>query len=155
MKSKTELMNIVALAAENVTTVAVRYPTKTSAGRQTCNFLVRRNVALTLAKDDWVVVPSNPNGFAAVRVVEVHDEPQLDDLQDIEYKWIVQPVDTTAYDASLDWQKQTASVLMNNQRKTAAQAVMQQMGVDPTCLQLSAPGDDTTRQSAGSASIDA
>lgn len=88
-----DFQHLIALLQKGYTTVNVRFDT----GGPLYTYKVSKTIAATLAKDGLVVVPAQ-NAFKVVKVVEVHDEPQIDVHKPLALKWVVQKVDTTAYD---------------------------------------------------------
>lgn len=88
-----DLQHLIALLQKGYTTISVRF----DAGGQLYTYKTPKSIADTLAKDDLVVVPTR-NIFQVVKVAEVHAEPQIDVHKPLALKWIVQKVDTTAYD---------------------------------------------------------
>lgn len=88
-----DFQHLIALLQKGYTTIGVRFDNSS----QVYTYKAPKSVADALAKDDLVVVPAR-NTFQVVKVVEVHAEPQIDVHKPLALKWIVQKVDTTAYD---------------------------------------------------------
>tara|TARA_R110000822_G_scaffold84867_4_gene199065 strand:+ start:1773 stop:2204 length:432 start_codon:yes stop_codon:yes gene_type:complete len=87
MKTK----NISALLMQSCKTIGVRFK-----GNDITKIYVYKTVEDFIV-DDYAIVFSN-NQFKTVKVMEVHNVPQLDMDSDTSYQWIVQKIDTTKYD---------------------------------------------------------
>lgn len=79
-----------------------------------------------IKQDDHVVVLT-ANGLRVVRVIEVHDEPKIDIASDIEYKWIVQKVDMTAFDNIMAEEERIANVLRDVEKRKIRQQAREQL----------------------------
>lgn len=62
-----------------------------------------------------------------VSVAEVHDLPQIDLDADFDYKWIVQKIDTTAYDKMAENEKQFQLAMVEVERAKQREKVKQEM----------------------------
>ena len=65
-------------------------------GRRTWTYLIKKDSGIV--EGDFVVVVT-PSGFKVVKVVQVDAIAKIDYDADFTYKWIIQKVDTTAYEA--------------------------------------------------------
>ena len=74
---------------------------------------------LDLAVDDFVVVDTPSRGFQVVQVRELLSPMEVDFDVDFNYKWIVQKVDTTAYDEARAREKEILQ-LVNKSKNTRA-----------------------------------
>lgn len=66
--------------------------------------------------DDFVVVHSDKRGLHIARVVQVHPTPQIDVDASFDYKWIVQRIDRSAYQARLDAERVFADAMLDIER---------------------------------------
>jgi len=80
-----------------------------------------------IAVDDAVVVESPSNGLCIVRVVEVHQTPQIDLDAPFEYKWIVQKVDRTGYDERVARERKFADMMLEVERTRQREQLMNDM----------------------------
>lgn len=85
----------------------------------------------TLLKDnvqpnDTVVVIVG-NEMVLVKVVEVHELPQIDLDADFDYKWIVQRIDTAAYDKMQEKEQQFQQAMVEVERVKQREKVKQEM----------------------------
>lgn len=62
-------------------------------------YKVRKDMGIQV--DDAVIVDSPSNGLQIVRVVAVHDTPQIDLDAPFEYKWVIQKIDRAEHDAQV------------------------------------------------------
>lgn len=116
-------IHLLSLLQEGFTTVHVQFPSEMTHPqvRDANNGLQRRSRALSqlageeecsgkaytykarledkLQVGDYVVVDTPREGFKIVRVVGVDPSPVIDVNSPFEYKWVVQKIDTTTYDA--------------------------------------------------------
>lgn len=84
---------------ENVTTVQVKFQDGQTNGQ--AHYTYKVPTAWGVKADDELVVESPRSGMAVVKVVNVDKVPQLDADADFTYKWAVQKVDRSGYDAQL------------------------------------------------------
>ena len=66
---------------------------------------------MPISKDDIAIVEACGR-LAIVKVVEVNDVPQIDMDADYDYKWIVQRIDRSAYDATVAVEKKFAAAML-------------------------------------------
>jgi len=85
--------HVISLLQGEYTTVDVRFDASFK--------LYTYKTRLRLAKGDWVIV-SVKDVLKVVEVVRVHSVPRIDFDAAYDYKWIVQKVDMTAYNATLE-----------------------------------------------------
>lgn len=73
------------------------------------------------------VVVSTHKGFAVAKVLEVHNLPQIDVDADFDYKWIVQKVDTTAFDARVNRETDFGQMMLEVERTRQREALVDDM----------------------------
>lgn len=83
---------------ENVTTVQVKFQDGQTNGRR---YTYKVPTSWDTKVGDVLVVDAPSTGFTAVEVTAVDKAPQLDADADFTYKWAVQKVDRSGYDAQL------------------------------------------------------
>lgn len=110
-------------ALQEFNTVSVRF----SDTSKTYTYKTKENFE---AGDKAIV---NPNGMLkVVTVIDVHETPQIDFGSNIEYKWIVQKVDTRAYEAILAQEEAIAVELRKSiaakKRKEVKQELLESLG---------------------------
>lgn len=77
--------------------------------------------------DDAVIVESPQNGLQIVRVVEVHDTPQIDLDAPFEYKWIIQRVDRTEHDEQVAKERQFNDTMLEVERTRIREETLNNM----------------------------
>ena len=117
--------HLLALLQKNYTTVAVRFRdngTGNTQGADTYTYKVP--LSLEVAKGDLLVVPAR-KFFSVVEVVEVHDTPQIDVKKPLALRWIVQKVDTAAYDDQTAREEQAIKQVEVAERRRAQEEALQ------------------------------
>lgn len=89
--------NVAILLDDTITTIKVKFVGKHSPTESNYTFLCKKELANTLGKDDMVVV-NTINGFAVVRVEEVHEEADIDLDSRYNYQWAFQKVNVVVFE---------------------------------------------------------
>lgn len=107
---------------------------------------------ITLEIDDQVVVPSGSGNSAAIAVVKRVDTiPQISVTSNIDFKWIIQKIDTAEYDALNAKEAEFRDELLAIEQKAtvsnAMAALQEYLGTDSNLLEaavskLNAPVSD-------------
>lgn len=121
------MQHLIALLQKGYTTVEVKFLNAESGdaqGSQTYTYKVPESLAKTLVKGDLLVVPAR-KAFNVVRVHEVHDTPKINIKEPLALRWIVQKVDTTAYDDQAAREAQAIEQLQTAERRQAQQEALQ------------------------------
>lgn len=112
--------HLISLLQNDFTTVEVLFPNSNSS--------YTYKVPLSMVQEglkplDMVVVPAR-SGFSVATVYTIHDSPQIDLDAPFEYRWIVQKVDTTAYDTRILREREfTESMKAIEKEKRKAEAL--------------------------------
>lgn len=85
------------LIQDNYTTIRVVFNDDTRRG-----YTYKAPLAAGVVENDFVVVDSPHSGLVTARVIKVDERPKIDLDADYGYKWIVQKVDRTQYDETVD-----------------------------------------------------
>lgn len=123
MKSK----NIASLLMENLKTVAVSFDV---GNRKNYTY----KTTLDLEAGDKVVVETPSNGFQVVCVVEAHDVPQIAPDSSINYKWIVQKVDTSVRDELEAREAEFAKEVLKLEQANVRKQAIAMLGLDTDAL---------------------
>lgn len=129
-KQGTRYMNmqhLIALLQEGYTTVEVKFfnmDTGNSQGSQAYTYKVPQALADTLNEGDLLVVPAR-SAFAVVKVHKVHDEPQIDVKNPLALRWVVQKVDTTAYEDQTAREAEAVELVEKADRRQAQEEALQ------------------------------
>lgn len=123
--------HIVSLLQTGYTTVQIVFAAATERNQEPRwethrNYTYKAKLSAGISVDDLVVVHA-PFGFKIVKVVAVHDFPQIDTDVDFEYKWIVQKLDTTEYEATVEAETQFKRSLQDIERRKQAQSVVESL----------------------------
>ncbi len=126
-------LNTAALIRKDTRTVKIGFPIKGSDPEGGYTYVTQ----LDLAVGDTVVTDSKI-GFAIGKVLEVHDSVMIDPESDMKLSWIVQKVDTTAYE-TLKAENQAiddavAAHYRNNLQKGYRQRILGEMSEDALAL---------------------
>lgn len=103
-------MHMLSLIQSGFTTIAVTYPGE----RRTYTY--KAKVSDGVRVGDTVVVDSPNSGLTLVEVVEVHTSPRIDLTATFKYKWIVQKVDRSGYDALLEQEAKFTEAMVEIER---------------------------------------
>lgn len=117
--------HLIALLQKNYTTVAVRFrdnATGSTSGADSYTYKVP--LSMEVAKGDLLVVPAR-KFFSVAEVVEVHDAPQIDVKKPLALRWVVQKVDTTAYDDQTAREDQAIKQVEVAERRRAQEEALQ------------------------------
>lgn len=126
MKTKTQLMNMAAMLADDIVTVKCRF----SKAGQDYTYKASRTLAETLEKGDRVVATKDDHvGFTCVAVWEVEDECLLDD-ENQTYQWLIAKVDTAEAERLKTFDEGAAEQLRKAQRKSAKRAILKTLSDD-------------------------
>lgn len=79
-----------------------------------------------LKVDDHVVIDS-PRGLAVARVVSIDASAQIDVDADFDYRWAVQRVDTSAYDARVAKEQSFSGMMLDVERTRQREALLEDM----------------------------
>lgn len=83
---------------------------------------------------DYCVVETPNNGFQVVQVTEVHSFDSIELASRIQYKWVVQVVDTAAYEQALEVEQQISTTLRKadnrRRRQELTKAVVEHLNED-------------------------
>lgn len=131
--------HILSLLQENYTTVAVTFAVEIEKYLPGVNKLYTYKTNVDLKENDMVVVPS-PDGFRVVRIIEVHDSPEIDTDASFDYKWVVDKVDMEGYEEILKAEEIAAKELRNVQanavRRQAKELLKETIGTDLPKLEV-------------------
>lgn len=92
---------------------------------QSFTYKIRKDSGVKV--DDAVIVESPQNGLQIVRVVEVHDTPQIDLDAPFEYKWIIQRVDRTEHDEQVAKERQFNDTMLEVERTRIREETLNNM----------------------------
>jgi len=107
-------------------TVEVCYNTSSDSMNLRNNRFYTFKTNLNLKVEDLVIVEGS-GCFKTVRVVVVHDEPQIDLDADFDYKWVVSKLDLTAYNEIVEGEKAALKLLTNMERDKVRKAAQEQL----------------------------
>jgi len=124
MKSQTELRNTAAMLSEDIVTVTATI----HEAERPHTFLCPRDLAQHLSAHDLVVAQVR-DGHKIVTVDEVHDECLLNDPSNVQYKWILQKVDTNVEHQLNEWLDGAAKALYDLERKAARKKMLEDFGL--------------------------
>ena len=98
-------------------------------------------MAATLQRGDSVVVAGANNGFMVGKVWQVHQTAQIDYDAPYAYRWLVQKIDTTAFDDHMQKEKQFVAMLQESekarQRAQARESLLASVRpIDPEALEV-------------------
>ena len=79
-----------------------------------------------IKEGDHVVVDSPSRGLTLVTVVAVHSTPKIDLDAPFTYKWIVQKVDRTAYDTTMEQEAEFAQAMLEVERVRQREVLLQE-----------------------------
>lgn len=129
-----ELASLVAI--KNLKTVAVNF-------FRSDKTYTYKTIDETIEVDDFVVVAVG-NHYKITKVVEVHVVPNFKD--GIEYKWIVQKLDFSKYEAVLELEKEIERNLMEieqeNMVKNAKALLAERLSIEEDQLKFSLSGEN-------------
>lgn len=106
------LNSVAALIDEGVTTLSARFPDVD----KSYTFKVRTRLAEVLTPGDPVIVETR-NGLKVLIVEEIHDEPEIDPNDGIEYRWAFQAVDVCTLDTLRESQRERVKELQRERRR--------------------------------------
>lgn len=129
--------HLLALLQSDMTTINVRFPDDNGRSytyKCTLAQAEALRLDLTADRDPWVVVPGSDkrHALAVALVVTVDDEAQIDLDASYEYKWIVDIVNTRAYEACMLRERKAKDVLRNAERMKQREKLMELVGLDPS-----------------------
>lgn len=116
------IQHLIALLQKNYTTVEVTFEKGSTA--QGYTYKVPNSLAEKLEKGDMLVVPAR-NTFNVAWVREVHDEPKINVKEPLALKWVVQKVDTTAYDDQTAREAEALAKIETAERRKAQEEALQ------------------------------
>lgn len=94
---------------------------------QVRTYIYKAAIADNLKEGDHVVVETASAGLTVDKVMEVHTAPQIDVDADFDYKWIVQKVDRTEYDARVKRESDFAQMMLEVERTRQREALVEDM----------------------------
>ena len=106
--------NAAAFLREDTTSVHVTY-IGVGASEKTYTYVTN----LKLAEDDLVLVPVRDGEWALAKVAKVDDDLCIEPKSNIQYKWIGQKVDLTAYNDLLEANAKLEQVVRDSYRHAA------------------------------------
>ena len=130
------LNNAYAVLTDNAFTVQVKFPGSSTAVSASKPYTYLCDISEIVVGDDAVVFVSSGDYEIpkVVKVVSVDRTIDVDLLGDIDYKWIVQRVDTTDYDRKLqeaqELQGKLAKLRRDAARNQLKSALVQALGLD-------------------------
>lgn len=135
MKSPKELMNIAALTSDDLTTISVAFNADTARLMNLkCNvsyvFLCPTTLASQMTSGDSQVLCKTPQQLGVGTVVEVHKEVAMDHIEDYQYNWAFQIVDTDFWKRLIAWQTKVATQLSDAQRRATKRSALAALGID-------------------------
>ena len=89
-------------------------------------YVYKASKAAGLVVGDYVVVETE-RGMAVVRVAEVHGSAQIDVDADFDYKWIVQKVDRSEYDAQSGKEAAFSMMMLEVERTRQREVLLDDM----------------------------
>lgn len=90
-KPNMKIRNAAIMLDESITTIRAKWSSSSA-----YTFICTKELALTLKKDDHVVVSKNDGSISVVEVLEVHEETDIDMDSGFTYNWAIQRVDVDA-----------------------------------------------------------
>lgn len=113
--------HLLALLQEGYTTIEVVFTDDASVKDGRASMALKRytykaRLADNVQVGNRVVVDSPSNGLTVVTVVAVHSTPKIDLDVSWTYKWIVQKIDTAAYEETLRKEEHFAEVMLEVER---------------------------------------
>lgn len=156
MKNSTELLNIAAYTSEELTTCDVRlYGSSTD-----YTFLIEKTLAAELSDFGTAnagnrVAVTTANGYGIGTVLRIHDDIQIDDLDDSQLRFVFQKINIDHLHALEAWQKKVADSLSQAQRKNTRQSALAALGFDSdTMLALPKIGEAPVTEGVSSESVE-
>lgn len=119
--------HLIALLQKGYTTVAVQFfnaDTGDTRSSDRYTYKVPQALADTLKEGDLLVVPAR-KAFAVVKVVEIHAEPQINVKEPLALKWVVQKVDTAAYEDQTAREAEAVQKIEVAERRKAQEEALQ------------------------------
>lgn len=89
---------------------------KLSKGRGQRSYIYKAPKDMGVELDDVVIVGTPSNGLVTALVVQVDEVAQIDVDADFEYKWVVQKVDRTDYDARVERERKFGEMMLEVER---------------------------------------
>lgn len=150
MKTLKELRNIAMMLSDDLVTVKCVFDVDPSSiGQTKYTYVCLRSLAVTLRKGMAVVVTCNKakQPLQLVYVEDVETSCVLDDTGTVNYRWIVQKVDSMEADRLSDWSDEMGERLYAAQRAKAQAAMIAELGLDVAlsspALSYTSPPSDT------------
>ncbi len=130
MKTK----HLASMLREDYTTIKVVFDDEVrrregAMGIKSYTYKVLKADAAQLKVNSLVVTPPSADGRrgnGVACVVEVHAEPLLDLDSDIDYRWIIGPLDTTRYDAIVAHDEEMQKTLVEVEKQLKRKSVIDQ-----------------------------
>lgn len=117
--------HLVTLLQQNYTTLTVRFDgAQKGSPNHGYTYKVSNEIAATLKEDDFVVVPARDT-FMVAKVLEIHDEPQIDPDTPYQLKWVVQKVDMAPYTDQIHREEEAVRLLQQAKRKKAQEEALE------------------------------
>jgi hypothetical protein len=118
VKFMANVQHLITLLQEGYTTVEVTF----SGSSQ--RYTYKAPLSMGLAIDDKVVVPARDE-FKVTTVREVHDAPEIDVSKPFDLKWVVQKVDTAAYDDQAKREAEAVRMIQVAERRKAQEDALE------------------------------
>lgn len=128
---------IINLLQKDVRTVGVKFQNGSTAGDYNENptyghkeYTYKTNFAL---EEGDIAIVKVGNSFRVVKVTRVDETPDLDPHSEKPYKWIVQKIDSAAYDEQVAAEKKAEKLLLELERVRQRELIVETMkkGVKP------------------------
>jgi hypothetical protein len=117
--------HLVTLLQQNYTTLTVAFDgAQKGSPNHGYTYKVSNEIAATLKKDDFVVAPARDT-FMVVKVLEIHEEPQIDPDTPYALKWVVQKVDMAPYADQIHREEEAVRLLQQAKRKKAQEEALE------------------------------
>ena len=112
--------HLLALLQSDYTTIEVTFDQN---GKR---YTYKTRLSEGIQEGDAVVVDSPSQGLVVVQVVAVHKVPKIDIDAPFTYKWIVQRVDRSSYDRTLEQEAKFADMMFEVERVRQRELLLQQ-----------------------------
>lgn len=124
----TKANHMMCLLQKDYITVAATYnETASPLSSYSKAYTFKATASMNLAVGDTCVVEA-PNGeFKLVTITAIHETPQIDLEADFAYKWLVQKVDTTGYEANKKREQEFTDTLVALEKEKQRQQVLEDM----------------------------
>lgn len=119
--------HLLSLLQNNFKTISVKFvQTDTDTFKRVREYTYKAPLDMELKEGDLALVMSPNTGISVVEVVTIHSTPKIDLDASFEYKWIVQKVDLTGYNARLKAEEDFKEVLLEIERTRQREILLQE-----------------------------